>query len=62
MQPLCEKGTKSMLKHVKGVYFECTWIGSLVINICSICDLGSQMAAAAQVTGLDMPAICSGSP
>ena len=61
MQPLCEKGTKSM-KYVKGVYFEFTWSGSLVTEICSICDLGSQMAASAQVTGLDMPAISSGSP
>ncbi len=57
MQPLGEKGTKSMLKHVKGIYFEFTWFGYVVIMICSISDLGCHMAASAQFTGLDMPTI-----
>ena len=62
MQALCEKGAESMLKHVMGVCFEFTWVGSLVVKICSICEHGSHMAASAQLAGLDMPAKASGSP
>jgi hypothetical protein len=62
MQLLCEKGPKSMLKHVMGVCFEFTWVGNLVIKICSICEHGSHMAASAQLAGLDKPAMPSRSP
>ena len=62
MKALCEKGAESMLKHVMGVCFEFTWVGSLVVRICSTCGHGSHMAASAQLAGLDMPAKASGSP
>ena len=51
-----------MLKHVMGVCFEGTWVGNLVIKICSICEHGSHMAASAQLAGLDMPVISSETP
>ena len=62
MQALCEKGAESMLKHVTGVCFELTWVGSLVVKICSIYEHGSHMAASAQLAGLEMFAKASRSP
>ena len=62
MLALCVKGTESMLKHVMGVCFEFTWAGSLVVKVCSICEHGRHMADSAQLAGLEMPAISSGSP
>ena len=38
-----------------------TWVGSLVVKVCSVCAHGSHMAASAQLAGLYIPAISSGS-
>ena len=59
---MCEKGTESTLKHVTGVCFEFTWVGSLVVKICSICEHGSHMAASARLADLDMSARKSKAP
>ena len=55
MQAICEKGTGSTLQHFTGVWFEFTWVGSLVVKICSICEHGSHTAAPAQLAGLTSP-------
>ena len=49
MHAMCEKGTESTLKHFMGVWFEFTWVGSLVVKICSICEHGSHTAAPAEL-------------
>ncbi len=58
MQALCEKGTKSMLKHVMGVCLRFTWVGNLVIKVAPSVN----MAASAQFVGLEKHAISSRSP